>query len=182
MATVLNQAYDQGRLTQSGLFIAKGVGNPNPLPDEEYRRESDSLSSLSKDPRAANQRVIYFSTLSIDSPSRYAEHKRHMEELIARLFPKFIIARLGILVGVNINRFTTVNFLHDKVSRGEPVRIRETSRDVVDADRLVRQINNFDESSGVVEIHGQTMTERQIFEQFVLAPLGISPPYEHETR
>jgi len=182
IATVLTRAKEQGQLTKNGLYIAQGVGNPNPLPEDQYIREEDSLRSLSRQHRTASQQVIYFSTLSIESQTRYARHKRDMEKLIADLFPNFVIARFGILVGVDKNRFTTVNFLLDKVRRGEPVRIRDTSRDVIDTGEFIHQINNLLVSNGIAEFHGQTMTEREIFDQYVLSSLGMAPPYEHEIR
>lgn len=180
IATVLNQALEAGRLTKPGLYIAQGVGNPNPLPEAQYSREKDSLSTISRRTEIPNWQVIYFSTLSITTPIRYARHKRDMENLITSLFPRYVIARLGIMVGVGVNPHTTANFLREKVKRGEAVSLRDTSRDVIEADQFIAQVNNLPPGNGTVAIHGQTLTEREIFNRYALGPLGLTPPYEHE--
>ncbi len=65
-------------------FFASGVSNSQETRESEYKREEELLLTQNKD-----LRLVYFSSLAVflNPDTRYAKHKRHMEELIKKTFP-----------------------------------------------------------------------------------------------
>jgi len=161
-----------GSLAGNRLYLASGVSNPNPLPEPEYQREAELLRRPAQDKELRGLQAVYFSTLRIDAQTRYAQHKREMESLIMNLFPRYVIARLGIITWGH-NPHTTIGFLRERVVRGEPFNIRETTRDIVTMEDFIRQVNLLPKHNCVAEIHGKIMTEREIFRKYVSADYSL---------
>ena len=82
------------------LFFASGVSNSQETRESEYERELELLLKQDK-----NKHIVYFSSLvALYADSRYAFHKREMEETIKLHFPLYTIIRLGnIDWGINPN-------------------------------------------------------------------------------
>jgi nucleoside-diphosphate-sugar epimerase len=63
--------------------------------------------------------IVYFSTCSIDDPSRsktpYVKNKLIIEDFIKKNFKKYLIIRFPELVGVSKNKTTLINFFFDRV-------------------------------------------------------------------
>lgn len=155
-------------LVGNRLYFASGVSNPNDLPETEYQREKDLLLQQRR-----GLQIVYFSSLSVLNPQkRYAYHKLEMEKLIQISFPKYAIARVGIITW-GTNPHTTVNFLRGKVERGEKLTIRDTTRDVVEKDEFIRQVNALPWENNITEIHGTVMTELEIFRNYVSSSYPI---------
>lgn len=73
------------------LYFASGVANSKETRETEYWREKDLIQGCGK-----TRRLVYFSSLCIFSQNtRYAEHKREMEEIVKKLFPFYTIVRIG---------------------------------------------------------------------------------------
>jgi hypothetical protein len=87
-------------------FFASGVSNSREERQSEYEREIKLLCS-----QFYQQHLVYFSSLCVyDSNTRYAQHKRYMEQMIKSRFDSYTIVRIGnIDWGVNPN--TLINYL-----------------------------------------------------------------------
>lgn len=139
------------------LFFASGVSNSAEDRETEYLRE---MSLLHKQPK--NKRLVYFSSLCIFySTSRYAQHKRQMEELV-KTFPKYTIIRLGnITWGTNPN--TLINYL-----RTHPeAPIQDTYRYLIDKDNLLHWIERIPGFNCEMNLPGRRMTVQQVVDEFV---------------
>ncbi len=117
------------------IYFASGVSNSREAREEEFRREGDLLLSQRTD-----LHLVYFSSLCIFySNSRYSWHKVDMERAVKLFFPRYTIVRLGnINWGKNPN--TLINFLRDKIRKGEPFQIEDTYRYIVNRAELLHWI------------------------------------------
>jgi len=107
------------------LYFASGVSNSLCDDPKEFKRERDLLLD-----QHYNQRLIYFSTLSIYYKfSPYVAHKIQMER-IAKSFPEHCIIRLGnIDWGRNPN--TIINYFKNAKKFGVQVKLEQGFRFVV---------------------------------------------------
>ena len=72
------------------LFFASGVSNSKEERESEYQREKDLLLEQDK-----NNHIVYFSSLcTLYLDTRYARHKREMEQLV-KTFKTYTIIRIG---------------------------------------------------------------------------------------
>jgi nucleoside-diphosphate-sugar epimerase len=122
-------AKDAGR-----LVFASGVSNSRETRAEEFARERALL-----EPHIGRDALLlYFSTCSINdrelADSGYVVHKKAMEALV-READRYAIFRLPQVVGRTRNPNTLTNYLHQKVSTGEPFQVwRNARRNLIDVD------------------------------------------------
>jgi len=145
------------------LYFASGVSNPKEARESEFQREKDLLAKQKKD-----LQIMYFSSLSIfTTESRYTQHKKEMEALVKK-FPKYAIVRIGTITWGNNNPNTLVNFLRGKVNRGEPFKIRDVNRYVLDESEFMEWVNLTPlRGNWEMNITGRKLTELQIFRRYV---------------
>lgn len=117
---------------EHALFFASGVSNSNCNDEYEFKREHDLLYSL-KDKKLC---CFYFSSISVfDRMSPYLLHKLEMEDYVKRWFECYNIIRIGnINFGVNPNTF--INFIRNKIAKGEDVEIKDEYRYVISKEQL----------------------------------------------
>lgn len=88
------------------LFFASGVSNSSSVDSKEYDREINLFRSQN-----LRQHVVYFSSLCIyDSKTRYAQHKRYMEQMVKSLSSSYTIVRIG-NIDWGKNPHTLINYL-----------------------------------------------------------------------
>jgi nucleoside-diphosphate-sugar epimerase len=119
------------------LVHAAGVSNSRCTDAGAFERERQRVRE-SLDAARACDRLVYFSTCSVDDPvdgeTAYVRHKLEMEALVSR-HPGHVIVRLPQVVGATSNPHTLVNFLHDRIVRGERFDVwRNARRNLIDAD------------------------------------------------
>jgi|SRR3990167_825667 len=114
------------------LYFASGVSNSRETRRSEYEREKKLLLKQDK-----YRHIVYFSSLCIFySDILYAQHKRRMENLIKKHFKHYTIVRLGnITWGKNPN--TIINFFKNKLKTGEPVKIWDAYRYVINEEEFL---------------------------------------------
>jgi hypothetical protein len=151
IASVLPDRYDL-------LFFASGVSNSQETKESEYKRE---LKLLLKQPR--NAHIVYFSSLAVFySDTRYTQHKRAMESLIANVFENYTIIRLGNITW-GTNPHTLINYLkaHPKA------KIRDEYRYICDKEEFLHWINLIPSVSCEMNIPGRRLKVQQIKEEYV---------------
>ena len=121
------------------IIFASGVSNSMETEHSEYLKEENLLNSYSD----LNQRLVYFSTVSVFDPSLagnpYILHKLKLEQIIEDKFKSFLIVRLPIVVGRSTNKHTLTNFLYNSLVRGDKFYIyQNASRYLLDLDDVVR--------------------------------------------
>lgn len=99
------------------LFFASGVSNSLETRDSEFDREFSLLkASIASNPQ---NKLIYFSTLSINDQSKqnspYVIHKREIENFIKTNCEKYLILRIGNIVGNGGNPNTLFNYLKTQI-------------------------------------------------------------------
>ena len=73
------------------LYFASGVSNSQEKRESEYQREVDLLLKQDK-----TKHIVYFGSLCIFySNTRYAKHKKSMENLVKENFENYALIRLG---------------------------------------------------------------------------------------
>lgn len=125
------------------LIFASGVSNSMCIDPLEFEREIKMIKdALSNYPLT---QFIYFSTTSIfDSDlqsSPYVLHKKKIEKLLLSDEHKShtLIFRLPIVAGKTSNKYTLLNFLVDKISRGESFKVFANAyRNILGIDDLVK--------------------------------------------
>jgi len=107
-------------------FFASGVSNSQETRESEYQREKDLLLAQDK-----SEHLVYFGSLCIFySETRYAQHKREMEDLVRENFERYTIIRLGnITWGTNTR--TIINYFRGRMKEGKPLEIQDAYRYVV---------------------------------------------------
>ncbi|KKW09896.1 MAG: hypothetical protein UY48_C0051G0013 [Candidatus Gottesmanbacteria bacterium GW2011_GWB1_49_7] len=144
------------------LFFASGVSNSLETRESEYQREKDLLMAQTRE-----LQLVYFSSLAIFySETRYTRHKMEMESLVKE-FPCYALIRLGnITWGTNPN--TLINALRARVTKGEPIEIRDTTRYVIDKPEFQHWMNLIPKWNVEMNITGQPMKVSDIVREYVL--------------
>lgn len=134
IASVLNDR-------DGAIFFVSGVSNSSETRESEFMREMELL-----DKQDRTKCLFYFSSISVDeldkiSSNKYLQHKRRMELLIKSNFQNYNIIRIGnITWGSNPNTF--MNYIKNKISKGEPVEIKDEYRYIIDKEQLVLLTDN----------------------------------------
>jgi hypothetical protein len=125
---------------EGAIFFASGVSKSSETNEAEFNREIELLLKQDR-----SKCLFYFSSITIDDvqkqSNRYLQHKRKMEELIKLNFENHNIIRIGnISWGTNPNTF--INYIKNKISKGEPVEIKDEYKFVIDKHQLVLLTDN----------------------------------------
>ena len=134
IASVLNDR-------DGAIFFVSGVSNSSETRESEFMREMELL-----DKQDRTKCLFYFSSISVDeldkiSSNKYLQHKRRMELLIKSNFQNYNIIRIGnITWGSNPNTF--MNYIKNKISKGEPVEIKDEYRYIIDKEQLILLTDN----------------------------------------
>lgn len=140
------------------VYFASGVSNSQESRESEYQREKALL--LSQD---YLRHIVYFSSLCVFySDSRYAHHKREMEELIRNLFRKYTIVRLGNITWGS-NPHTLINYL----KAHNDAEIRNVWRYIVTRDEFTHWMEMIPEWNCEMNITGRRMKVKDIVEEYV---------------
>ena len=145
------------------LYFCSGVSNSQETRESEYQREKDLLLEQDR-----SEHLVYFGSLSVFySDTRYARHKKEMEELVKENFERHTIVRLGnIDWGDNPN--TIINFFRNRHSEGKPLEIRDTYRYVVDREEFLHWMNMVPDWPCEMNVPGRRMKVQEIVEEYVL--------------
>lgn len=145
------------------IFFASGVSNSQETRESEYQREKDLL--LNQDRR---QHLVYFGSLCIFySNSRYARHKKEMEELVRKNFPRYTILRLGNITWGK-NPHTLINTLRRKVQRREPYQVQNVYRYLVNKNELRHWLKLIPPWNCEMNITGKRLKVKDILKKYVL--------------
>lgn len=145
-------------------YFVSGVSNSQEARESEYQREKDLLLEQDRD-----KRLVYVSSLSVFyGETRYTKHKREMEELVKKEFPKYTILRLGNITWGN-NPNTLINHLRNQLAAGEKIELRDTTRYVAEGDEFLHWVSMIpDDWNCEMNITGQPMKVTEIFKKYVL--------------
>lgn len=121
------------------IFFASGVSNSLETREEEFLREENLIrNTIKKNP---NKVFLYFSTCSIydssKTESQYVLHKLKMEQIIAKLSPKYLILRLSNAVGNGGNPNLLINYLVRSVKNEETINVHtRATRNLIDTEDI----------------------------------------------
>lgn len=144
------------------LFFASGVSNSSEIRESEYQREKDLLLLQDR-----GQHLVYFGSLCIFySNTRYAQHKKEMEELVKENFEHYTIMRIGnITWGKNPN--TLINYFRARSREGEPLEIQDTYRYIIDKEEFQHWMSIIPFWNCEMNLTGRRMKVSEIVEEFV---------------
>ena len=144
------------------IFFASGVSNSQETRESEYDREDALLKK-----QDSSQHLVYFSSLCVFyARTRYAEHKRYMEQMVRQRFAHYAILRLGNITW-GVNPHTIINHLREQRRSGQILNIQDTYRYVVDLGEFLHWVNLIPPWSCEMNITGRRMTVRQIVDELV---------------
>lgn len=142
-------------------YFACGVSNREPISQRQKEREMYQIW------QAKNEGMfVYFSTLSVYySDSEYTRHKIDMEKIVRARFKDYTIVRIGnIDWGTNPN--TLINYLTDKIKKGEPYEVQDTYRYIVSKEEFQHWIEMIPEKGKhEMNITGKMMKVIEIVER-----------------
>jgi hypothetical protein len=146
------------------IYFASGVSNSNETRESEYQRE---ISLLYQQYKPGNpQHLVYFSSLCVFySDSRYARHKRTVENIVRGIFNPYTIVRIGNITWGN-NPHTLINFIRNQIRNGEMPNIQDVYRYIVDLDEFRYWINQIPPWSCEMNITGRRMKAREIVKEY----------------
>lgn len=144
------------------IFFASGVSNSQETREDQYQMEKNLLLG-----QLRCFHIVYFSSLSIFySDTRYARHKREMEELVKAGFLHYTIVRLGnIKWGRNPN--TIINFLKNRKKKGKKLEIRNEYRYIVEKNEFLHWMKLIPEFNVEMNIPGRRMKVKEIVNKYV---------------
>jgi len=139
------------------IYFASGVSNSQETKESAYKRERDLLMKQNK-----RKHIVYFSSLCVFySDTRYARHKMKMEKLIKDNFKHYTIFRLGnITWGKNPN--TIINFIRNKVKKGEKFKIQNVHRHIIDKKEFLYWVKSIPSWNCEMNITGKRLLVRDI--------------------
>jgi len=158
-------ALREGGIDSSDLtFFCSGVSNSQETRESEYQREIDLLLEQNC------YHLIYFSSLCIFySNSRYARHKRLMEEWVKGGPQGYTtILRMGNITWGN-NPHTLINTLRERERLGLPQNIQDVYRYIVDKDEFLHWVCLIPDTFNCeMNIPGRRLKVADIYHEFVL--------------
>jgi nucleoside-diphosphate-sugar epimerase len=140
MANAFKDAQLQGNI----VVFASGVSNSLEIDAKQFEREEKLVRSTIQNNKEAY--FIYFSTCSIyDNLTKekpYVKHKLHIEQLIERHCPNYLICRVSNIVGRNGNPNTLINYLYRNILNQTDYQAWvQAERNILDVDDLVYYVN-----------------------------------------
>lgn len=133
------------------IIFASGVSNSKETLDSAYKREEKLLQKYIN----KKKKLVYFSTTSIYdkelSNTKYVHHKLRMENLVSQNCSKYLIIRTSNILGPKGNKATIINFLIDKIQKGEKFELwNKAKRNILDIEDfgvvcnliLQKEVNN----------------------------------------
>lgn len=143
------------------IYFASGVSNSQETRESEYQREIDLLWEQDR-----RKHLVYFGSLSIFySTSRYAYHKREMENLVKKCFGNYTIIRMGNIAWGN-NPHTLINFIRNKIRNREPFEIQDVYRYVVEKEEFLYWVDLIPPWNSEMNITGRKMKVRDIVKEY----------------
>lgn len=143
------------------LFFASGVSNSQETRESEYTREKNLL--LKQDRKS---HIVYFSSLAVlYGKNRYVLHKKEMESLVKLEFPRYTIMRIGNITW-GTNPHTLINYFRRKIKKGEPIKIQDAYRYIIDKDEFLHWINLIPNWSCEMNITGQRKKVKAIVDEY----------------
>lgn len=123
------------------VIFASGVSNSKETDPCEFDRETALLNATID--RLGNRTLVYFSTCSVTDPSladsEYILHKLEIERMIRSSLADYVIFRVSNIVGGAANPNVIMNYLVNRISRGEEFPLWErASRNLIDIDDVVK--------------------------------------------
>ena len=139
------------------LFFASGVSNSQCVDEAEYRREVELLKAQDK-----TKHIVYFSSLAVlYGNTRYADHKRMMEEIVRLDFRYYTIIRIGNITW-GTNPHTLINYLHAHPE----AEIRDEWRYVITKDEFLHWIDLIPKWSCEMNVPGRMMKVKEIVDGY----------------
>ena len=124
---------------EGAIFFASGVSKSTETNESEFWREIELLDKQDK-----SKCIFYFSSIAIDDITKnndYLAHKRKMVLFIKSNFENYNIIRIGnITWGNNPNTF--INYIKNKIKKGEPVEIKDEFKYLIDKEQLILLTDN----------------------------------------
>src|SRR3989344_146689 len=162
IALALKELPLQGALGDK-LFFASGVSNSRETRKAEYKREEDLLLKQNK-----NKHLVYFSSLACfyNPNTRYARHKKHMENLVKTYFKRFTIIRMGNITW-GTNPHTLLNYFKNAAKKGDKIEIQDTYRYIVEKAEFLHWIHLIPDWNCEMNITGQRLKVKQIVKKYV---------------
>lgn len=143
------------------LFFASGVSNSSEIRESEYRREIELLWHQDH-----SMHIVYFSSLCIFySDSRYASHKRTMEDLVKWWFNRYTIMRLGNITW-GTNPHTLINFIRNQIRNRQSIEIQDAYRYIVDREEFQHWLGKIPNWSCEINVPGRRMKVRDIVREY----------------
>ena len=144
------------------LFFCSGVSNSGEINEAEYQREKDLLLSQDR-----SQHLVYFGSLCIFfSQTRYAQHKKEMEDLVKENFEHYTIMRIG-NIDWGVNPHTIINYFRGKSKEGEPLEIQDAYRYIVSKEEFRYWLGAIPEFNCEMNLTGRRMKVSEIVEEYV---------------
>ncbi len=145
------------------IFFASGVSNSSEERESEYKREKELLLTQPK-----NKRLVYFGSLSAfyNPGTRYAKHKREMEELVRQNFKHYTIVRLGNITWGK-NPHTLINYFKEAHKRHEKIAVWDTYRYLVNKKEFLHWIELIPDWNCEMNITGKRMKVSQIVKKYI---------------
>lgn len=145
------------------IYFASGVSNSKEIRESEYQREKALLSKQNK-----LSHLVYFGSLALfyNPETRYAHHKKEMEELVKKHFKNYTIVRLGNITWGK-NPHTLINYFRNQKKTGQKLKILDTYRYLVDKKEFLHWIAMIPEWNCEMNITGTKMKVSEIVKIFV---------------
>lgn len=120
------------------LFFAAGVSNSQCEDQREYYRDRLRIFEY----HDTGHMFVYFSTISVFTRmSLYTSHKAECERIITEHVKNYCIIRLGNL-DWDTNPNTFINYLRNKIAKGEPYEIRDEWKFMISKEQLLFVTDN----------------------------------------
>ena len=145
------------------IYFASGVSNSRETREREYKREEELLLKQNK-----NKHLVYFGSLSVyyNPSTRYARHKKHMENLVRAHFKHYTIVRLGNITWGK-NPHTLINYFRNAAKKGEKLEIWDTYRYLVDEKEFLHWIEMIPDWNCEMNITGKRLKVQEIIKKYV---------------
>ena len=151
----------------ASAILTGSTGSTSPQAFRTAPRRTSGLTSASAiccRSRTRRASGLFLSLCVYGGTTRYAQHKREMENLIERTFPRHTIVRVGTITWGS-NPHTLINHLRAVHQRGEQPDLRPVYRYPIHLDEFRECLRL--ECGGEIDLIARRMTVAEIYQEYV---------------
>ena len=131
------------------LIFSSGVSDSNETDIKQYKKEEELILKYIKN--FTSYKLIYFSSVLLESDTPYFKHKKNIESIIINNCESYLIFRLPQIFGKGGNKNNIINYFRECINNNISIKCQQdTYRSIIDIEDLYNIINFCIKESNII--------------------------------